>query len=117
MTNATDRSTDTHTDTHTDTDTDTRFAIMEAAAQMPGSCMGAGRYRVVAVVEYHPAALPPGRDLPAMISPRARGMVRIVAKWERLHRGTTERSAYHRAMAEARALVAELNASLPGAVR
>jgi hypothetical protein len=101
--------------TYTDTSTDstapaTRFAIMEAAAKMPGSCMGAGSYRRLAVVEYDPAALPDGHDVPAMISTRARGMVRIVQVWDRLHRGTTPRSAYGRALAEAQALCDTLNA-------
>jgi hypothetical protein len=44
-----------------------------------------------------------------MISPRARGVVRIVQTWERLHVGITERGAYQRALVEARALAERLN--------
>lgn len=77
--------------------------MLTAAAPMPRSCWG--RYRRIAVVELCDGFA--GR--PKMISPRARGVVRIVQTWERLHVGITERGAYQRALVEARALAERLN--------
>lgn len=51
-----------------------------------------------------------GPTQPANISPRAKGMVRIVRTWEHLNKGLTARSAYYKAMREARALCMALNA-------
>ena len=45
-----------------------------------------------------------------MISRRARGVVRVVATWERCNVGKTDRCAFSKARAEARALAAQLNA-------
>jgi len=86
-----------------------RYVVMDASAHMPRSCWG--RYRRVAVVEVDPDALPEGALAPAMISERARGCVRVVETWERLNVGKTGRCAYARALAEAEALAAELNAT------
>ena len=74
---------------------------------MPQSCWG--RYRRVAVVEVDPSI--EAEDAPRMISERARGVVRIVATWERLHAGTTHRCAYARARAAADAMARRLNAA------
>lgn len=80
-----------------------RYIVMSATAKMPSSCWG--RYRRVAVVELEPDFL--GR--PKFIGNHARGVVRVVATWEKCHQGTTRRSAYGRALAEAEELARELN--------
>lgn len=74
----------------------TVFSVMTAAAAMPRSCWGT--YRRVAVVEHLPGVVP------AMISERARGVVRVVETWEKCNVGKTERSAYAVALREAEAL-------------
>jgi hypothetical protein len=79
----------------------TEFIVKTATAQMPSSCWG--RYGRVAVLEIEIGTAP------AMISARARGVVRIVRTWERLNMGNTDRCAYSRALAEAEALAAKLN--------
>jgi hypothetical protein len=75
---------------------------MHRTAHMPSGVKAP--YRRVGVVE-----LAPGQeDEPKLLSPRARGIVRVVETWERLHaRGAN--TAFHRAMAEAEALAAKLN--------
>lgn len=77
------------------------YIIMTSAAKMPSSCWG--RYRNVAICQVAAGARP------AMITAHARGMIRIVAYWGRLHVGTTERAAYQRVLASATARCAELN--------
>lgn len=79
----------------------TSYIIQTAAACMPARCWG--RYRRVAVLE-----VTGGVTRVAMISSRARGVVRVVSTWERLSVGKTTRCAYQRALLEARELVAEL---------
>ena len=81
----------------------TRYIVMDAAAKTVGKF---GKYRRCAVVEV--AADFDGT--PAMISERAKGVVSIVQIWERRSVGKTPRSAFARAMAEAAALAAEMNA-------
>jgi hypothetical protein len=74
---------------------------------------GCGQYRRIAVLEVE------GPEVtPAMISHRARGVVRIVRRWERLHVGSTPRCAFDRSRAAARELAATLHlrSSLPDAV-
>jgi len=81
-----------------------RYIIQDAAAHMPGSVrMKHGTYKRLAVLEVER-----GFDHVAMISARARGVVRVVATWEKLNCGLTERCAYGRALQSARALVADL---------
>lgn len=80
----------------------TEFVIRDSSAKMPNSCMG--RYRRVAVLEVESGTIP------RMISTRAPGVVRVVETWEKLNVGRTDRCAFARAMAEARELVARLNA-------
>ena len=88
---------------------DTSFMIMEASAQMPGSCWG--MYKRIAVVEV--AVVEGSPVTPKMISNRARGLVRIVETWEKLNvgdvarQGGVGRCAYSRAMVEAQARLAE----------
>jgi len=103
----TETTTETPTPVSTPAASTTTFIVMEAAACMPNSCWG--RYRRIAVVEIDPAKLPEGRTTPTMISDRSRGVVRVVATWERCHDGITERCAAGRARGSARAMVAELN--------
>ena len=75
--------------------------LLDKAAKMPGTCWG--KYRRVAVLEVVQGTIP------AMISKRARGVVRVVAKWEKLNVGTTHRCAFQRALDEAHILAAQLN--------
>jgi hypothetical protein len=87
------------------TATATRFVVITAAAQMPNSCWGV--YRRVGVVEVAADA-----DADRLsIDPRRKGVIRVVSTWEKLNVGTTARCAYQRALADARQLVAELEAA------
>jgi hypothetical protein len=81
---------------------ETEYIVMTACAKMPSNCWG--RYGRVAVIEVERGARP------AMISQRARGVVKIIRTWERCFDGLTDRCAFARATAEAKALAAELNA-------
>ena len=82
--------------------TTTTYIVQTAAAKMPNSCWG--QYRRVAVMEIITGTQP------AMISKRARGVVRVVATWEKCNVGRTERCAYERALSEAYELAHQLNA-------
>jgi len=83
--------------------TSVKHIVMTAAAPMPASCWG--RYKRVAVVE-----LEAGFDaMPKMISPRARGINRVVRTWESLNVGSTDRCAYRVALAEAAEMADQLN--------
>lgn len=81
----------------------THYIVKTAAACMPNNCWGT--YRRVAVLEVQVGVV----DV-AMISARARGVVRVVATWERCNVGRTSRCAYRRALAEAQQMAAGLNA-------
>lgn len=81
------------------------YIVQTAAAAMPSSCWGT--YRRVAVLEVED-----GVDRAAMISARARGVIRVVATWERCNVGRTSRCAYERALSEAREMAAELTAAV-----
>ena len=78
------------------------YIVKHSTARMPGSCKG--RYRHVAVMEVDPGTVP------SMISPRARGVRRIVQTWDRCNVGLTDRCAFRRALAEAGRLADQLNA-------
>ena len=78
-----------------------QFIVQTAAANMPSSCKGI--YRRVAVLEVED-----GVTSVKMISPRARGVVRVVATWEKCH-AKGENTAFSRALADAREMAAELN--------
>jgi len=80
------------------------YIVKTAAAAMPNSCWGT--YRRVAVIEVQDGVT----DV-AMISSRARGVINIVATWEKLNVGQTSRCAYRRALAEAQQMAADLNSS------
>jgi hypothetical protein len=82
----------------------TRFIVMTRSAGMPSGTWG--RYRRVAVVE---TDLPEGME-PVMISPRSKGVVRIVQTWERCSAPPDGKNTqYTRALAEAEELVEALN--------
>lgn len=80
-----------------------QYIVQSAAAKMPSKCKG--RYARVAVLE-----VADGVERVAMISERARGVLRIVRTWEKRNVGKTERGAYQRAVADAEALALKLNA-------
>jgi hypothetical protein len=81
-----------------------RYLVATASEKMPSSCWGSyGRVAVVEVAD--------GVDTIAMISPRARGVIRIVEQWRRCNKGTSDRCAYARAVAEAEEHCAELNSA------
>lgn len=84
-----------------------RFIVMTATAQVPSRMRRNGSYKRVAVIEIEAGF----EGTPSMISERARGVARIVETWERCNVGKTTRSAFARAMAEAEALAAKLNAA------
>ena len=71
----------------------TEFIVMERTASMPRSCWGT--YRRIVVVEVLQG------NVPKMISPRARGMVRIIRTWDRC--SLTRRRGYATAEAAAKA--------------
>jgi hypothetical protein len=80
---------------------ETEFMVMTAAAQMPATCRG--MYKRVAVLEVLKGSAP------KRIDARDRAVIRIVKTWERLDVGRTERCAFNKAVAAARALAAALN--------
>ena len=79
------------------------YIIQTASEKMPGRCSGS--YRKVAILE-----VLDGVDKVSMISDRAKGVIRIVARWDRLSVGKTDRCAYRRALAQAEDMLARLNA-------
>jgi hypothetical protein len=81
------------------------FIVQTASARMPTSVKAP--YRRVAVIQVEP-----GYTEVAMISPRARGVVRVVETWERCHAGwhAGPDTAYGKACREAKTLAAALNA-------
>lgn len=80
----------------------THFIVHVSAAKMPSSCWGKYRRIGVLEVEAHVAEV-------SMISSRARGVVRVVETWEKLHVGSTVRSAFYQALMEAENLADRLN--------
>ncbi len=81
---------------------ETHYIVQTARAQMPGSCWGS--YRRVAVLE-----VPKGVKEVRQISERDPQVLSVEATWEKCNVGTTPRSAYGKALAEAMKLAAELN--------
>jgi hypothetical protein len=77
------------------------YIVMEASAKMPSSVRCP--YKRIAVIEIEDTVYP------KMISPRAKGVRRIVRTWERLNVGRNVRSAYTVAKAEADELCDQLN--------
>lgn len=82
----------------------TEFIVMDKSAHVPAAARKWGRYRHVAVCEVQAGAQP------AMISERAKGVVSIAWRSGAVRVGKTERSAFARALAEARAVAGSLNA-------
>ena len=76
------------------------YQVKTSAARMPSSCWC--RYKHVAVIETV------DDTPPAMISERAKGVIRIVECWYRCHVGG-DRSAYAKAVREAEYLCDQLN--------
>ena len=76
------------------------YQILTASAKMPLSCKGI--YKRIAIVETASAARP------KMISPHAKGVIRIIQTWENLHVGKTDRCEFARAMREAEDRLASL---------
>lgn len=83
------------------TNTKTHYIVQTASTRCAAKF---GIYRKVAVLEVEE-----GLEQVSMISERARGCVRVVDMWDRLNVGKTSACAYRVALAEARAMVAELN--------
>lgn len=83
-----------------------RHIVMTAAAQVPSSWKWRHTWRKVAVVRLQDDFA----GTPKMISERAKGVDEIVYLRDRLHVGTTDRCEFRRALAEAEALAAKLNA-------
>jgi hypothetical protein len=81
------------------------YIVQTASAKMPTSVKAP--YRRVAVLEVEP-----GITRVALISERARGVVRIVQTWERCHAGRrfSPNTAYAKALREAEAQATTLNA-------
>ena len=82
-----------------------RFVVKESQAKAPSTAWG--RYINVAVMEVEADFV----GEPSMISPRAKGVVRIVARWDRCYLGK-ERSAGATARKEAAELCRTLNCPL-----
>lgn len=78
------------------------YIIRTSAAKMPAKVKAP--YMRIALIEVEP-----GVESVSMISERARGVRRIVRTWERLHARGKD-TAYARAMVEAQAELAALNA-------
>ena len=83
------------------------YIVKISAARMPSRCWG--RYVHVAVLEVERGI----RPHEVVISERSRGVRRIVEVWRKCSVGKTARSASERALSEARALAAKLNAGFP----
>ena len=80
---------------------DTEYIVQVSAARMPQSCWG--RYVRIAVMEVQLGCRP------AMISERAKGVIRVVETWEKMFIGKTDRCAARVAQAEAEAMAQRLN--------
>jgi DNA repair exonuclease SbcCD ATPase subunit len=78
------------------------FILRESQAQMPSSVRS--RYVRLGVLEVEDSV-----SEVSAISKSAKGVIRIVRTWEKLHVGKTERCAYRIALAEARELMNRLN--------
>jgi hypothetical protein len=80
----------------------TEYIVMTSSAKMPSSCWG--RYQNVAIVEVEA-----GTKCPAMISERARGVVRIVHHYGPQFHGKSQNCNYYRTLLAATAEAARLN--------
>jgi uncharacterized protein with GYD domain len=84
----------------------THYVVKVSSCKMPTSIQGI--YRRIAVMEVDDSV-----TMPAKIDIRSKGVVRIVETWERLHVGKTEKSAFHKALADATSLAEILNTVYP----
>lgn len=82
---------------------DAPFVVMTSSAHVRGKARKYGQYRNVAVVQTD------GEAIPAMISDRARHMVRIVRHFGSRSVGKTPRCQYHQTLAWAETVAAHLN--------
>jgi hypothetical protein len=82
----------------------TEFVVRESSAHQPSSRKWMHRRTRVAVMEVEPGTFP------AMISARARGVIRIVRVWEDLYTGPSQHCQYARAMSAAREMAERLSA-------
>ena len=83
----------------------TEFVVRDSSAHQPSSRKWKHPRRRVAVLEVEPGAVP------AMISERARGVIRIVRVWEDLYTGPSQHCQYARAMSAAREMAERLSAA------
>lgn len=83
----------------------TEFVIRVSEAHQPSSRKWQHRRTRVAVLEVEPGTVP------AMISERARGVVRVVRVWEDLYTGPSQHCQYACAMRAARDLAGRLSAA------
>ena len=91
------------------------YIVMTSPAQNKSSWKWQHPRRNVALVEVDPVYYHV-HGAPKMISARARGVISIVRYWEALYVGS-ERSEYHRTLAEAEAQAAEHNRGKGNAVK
>lgn len=80
-----------------------KFIVQSASAKMPSSCKG--KYRRIGILlvdDLHTNGV-------KMISSRAKGVIKVIATWEKLNCGTTSRCAFSRAMDEAESMCDDLN--------
>jgi len=83
--------------------------VMTASAKpVKSRGMSFGNYRKIAVVQLTQEYTAQNKR-PAMIADRARGILKVVWKRDRLHVGKTAKCEYSRALAEAKAYAAQLN--------
>ena len=85
-----------------------RYAVVVKSTRMPSRCMGAYAYRRIALIELAAGCTP--SDV-SMISSRCRAVARVVEEHDRVHMGSTERSAGYRLLRRLHQDAAELNAS------
>jgi len=90
-----------------------KYIVLTSSAAMPASVKSP--YRHVAVLLIETDELPPDGRV-RMISTHARGVKKIVAKWERCNVGKTERCCYRVCLAKARKMAEELNAKLEATI-
>lgn len=88
------------------------YILLDRSAKMPASCRG--HYRRIAIVEVDPVFLVTARlagkpEPDLRIDSRDKRIKKIVQVWDKLHFGKTERCEYRKALAEARAMLDELN--------
>lgn len=76
--------------------------VKTSAARMPSNCRG--KYRHIALMEVER-----GAGIPTMISLRAKGVVRVVRKCDRLHAGATLKSQYRQIVQRYETLAEILN--------